>query len=131
MTVMHMKYNVINKNKDFLKAYKKGKCVAGRICAVYFRKEHRNRMNGVPFTRVGISTGKKIGNAVARSRARRVLRAALRECPLPAGYDVVIVARSGAVTCKSYNAASFIRGKVLPAMNAPVGDKGDDDASRT
>ncbi|MBQ3920348.1 MAG: ribonuclease P protein component [Oscillospiraceae bacterium] len=110
------RYKVINRNKDFLKAYRTGKCVSGRICAVYFRKEKRNRIDGQPVLRVGISTGKKIGCAVERSRARRVIRAALRECPLPAGYDVIIACRAGAVSCKSYEAAQFLRKKVLPAM---------------
>lgn len=118
-----MKYSVINKNKDFVKAYKKGKCVAGRACLVYFRKEYRNRKDGVQFTRVGISTSKKIGNAVQRSRARRVIRAALRNCPLPAGYDVIITAREGVIACKSYNVESFLKGKVIPAMQSSQGGK--------
>ncbi|MBQ5316726.1 MAG: ribonuclease P protein component [Oscillospiraceae bacterium] len=111
-----MKYK-LNKNKDFVRLYQKGKYVSGRICAVYFRKNPRNMTDGMKFNRIGISTGKKIGNAVRRSRARRVIRAALRGCELPVGYDIVIAARQGATECKSYECASFFRKKLIPAMS--------------
>jgi ribonuclease P protein component len=50
--------------------------------------------------RVGFTATKKIGNAVARNRARRRLRAAIREVlktvePKPA--DLVLVARQGTI----------------------------------
>ncbi len=54
----------LNKNKDFVRLYTKGAFVSGGICTVYFRK------NGTDKNRFGITTGKKIGNAVSRSRAR-------------------------------------------------------------
>ena len=113
-----MKYRILNRNKDFVRLYNKGKYVSGRICAVYFRKNPKNRADGEKFNRIGISTGKKIGNAVRRSRARRVIRAALRGCELPAGHDIVIAARQGAAECKSYECASFFRKKLIPAMNS-------------
>jgi len=47
--------------------------------------------------RLGITASKKVGNAVARNRARRRLRAVAREV-LPAhgtpGYDYVLIARA-------------------------------------
>lgn len=51
--------------------------------------------NGLPFNRYGFVTSKRLGNAVTRNRARRVLREVIRQlhprlCP---GFDVVIVAR--------------------------------------
>ena len=45
--------------------------------------------------------GKKIGGAVIRNRAKRVLRATCRRIggPWP-GFDVVFIARAGAITAK-------------------------------
>jgi ribonuclease P protein component len=48
--------------------------------------------------RVGFTTSKKVGNAVARNRARRRLRALAREvlAPLAApGFDFVLIGRQG------------------------------------
>jgi len=51
--------------------------------------------------RVGFTASRKVGNAVARNRARRRLRAASAEV-LPAhaetGHDYVLVARTGTLT---------------------------------
>jgi ribonuclease P protein component len=53
--------------------------------------------------RIGITTGKKIGNAVKRSRARRVIRAAFRELypNIREGFDFVFVARGKTPFVKS------------------------------
>jgi ribonuclease P protein component len=65
-------YVSVNKNKDFQFLFKKGDCIvtSGFICYVRETKRKQNRL--------GIVTGKKIGNAVKRNRARRVLREAFR-----------------------------------------------------
>lgn len=110
-----MKYTVkIKENKDFLSLYKKGKYTAGKNVVVYYKKNRTGR------TGLGITAGKKVGNAVTRSRCRRIIRAAFQSCEeeLPKGYDYVIMARPGCGDAKSTHIAAFLRGKVIPAVKS-------------
>lgn len=54
------------------------------------------RANGLAYSRLGISTGRKLGPAHVRNRIRRLLREAYRlDFPqFPAGFDFVIVPRA-------------------------------------
>ncbi len=58
--------------------------------------------NGQPESRAGIAAGKTVGNAVARNRAKRRLRAVVRlaEAQILPGWDVVLVARPPLVKAK-------------------------------
>ena len=71
------------------------------------------------YDRLGITTGKKVGNAVFRNRARRVLKAAYQECELsfPLGYDIVIVARKEACLVKTDVIKNFFINKVIKTIN--------------
>ena len=90
-------------NKEFVRLYGKGAFVSCGMCTVYYRR------NGRKENRIGISTGKKIGNAVMRSRARRVIRQAYREneADFPKGYDIVITARQAAPSASPITSAHF------------------------
>jgi len=50
--------------------------------------------------RVTVVAGRKLGGAVVRNRAKRRLRAALREVTVPRGTDVVVVARPASLTAR-------------------------------
>ena len=58
------------------------------------------RPNRLGVNRVGITTGKKLGHAVVRNKARRRLREVYRlnEHLFKPGYDIVVVARHKCVT---------------------------------
>ena len=88
---------VMRENKDFLNMYKKGRYITSKYSVIYVKPNNR------PFNRFGITAGKKIGNAVARNRAKRLIRLAYHkaEVKLPVGIDIVIVARSGILGIKS------------------------------
>ena len=79
-----MKFTAIRENHLFAKAYRGGKKASCRTCSVYILKDrHAHRiMKARPdkqyINRIGISASKKIGGAVQRSRAKRVIREALR-----------------------------------------------------
>ena len=89
-----MRYEPITRNNDFVRAYSRGKSYVHSHIVLYVRK------NRAGHTRVGLTASKKIGNAVMRNRARRVMRAALYQVldrdlgPV----DIVLVARGKTVT---------------------------------
>lgn len=96
-----------------MRAFKKGDFVSGNMVTVYFIP------NKTPFNRLGISVSKKIGGAVERNRAKRIIRAAYRECELklPIGYDVIFVARAGINGKKSTDIVNFINTRVIGQIN--------------
>ncbi len=53
------------------------------------------RHNGLTFSRLGLSVGSRVGNAVRRTREKRLFREAFRleRAALPVGVDLVISAR--------------------------------------
>ena len=51
--------------------------------------------NGLELTRTGFLASKKVGNAVCRNRARRLMKESVRLMdPLPIGYDIIFIARN-------------------------------------
>lgn len=98
----------LNDNKDFLRLYKKGRYIAGSSCVIYYMK------NMLPYNRMGITAGKKIGGAVQRNRAKRLIRQAYRETEalFPVGFDLVIVARAAMLSEKCPSETEFFRRSV-------------------
>lgn len=77
---------------DFVNANREGKRYHTAHFAITFRK------NRLGLSRLGITTGKKAGNAVARNRIKRRIREfyRLHKADVPRGCDIVIAARPGA-----------------------------------
>lgn len=66
---------------------------------------------------MGITSGKKIGNAVARNRCRRIIREAYRSVypELKGNWDIVFVARTATVYKKSTDIAVVMRKQLKEA----------------
>jgi ribonuclease P protein component len=72
-----------------------GRCsAADRLLVVFVMP------NGLSYCRLGLTVGRKCGNAVLRNRIKRLLREAFRlgSDALPQGYDFVCVPRPGCVS---------------------------------
>lgn len=106
-----MRYYTLTRNSDFSRAYARGKSYVHPYFVLYINKNRQKR------TRIGITATKKVGNAVVRNRARRVLRAALQEVvPHYAGnYDIVLVARALTPKLKSPQVAASLRKQLVLA----------------
>lgn len=79
----------LRKRKDFERAYRSGTKIVTRPLVLFARANARGA------NRLGVTATKKIGNAVIRNRARRLVREAYRQVrrQLTGGYDLVVVVR--------------------------------------
>ena len=110
---------ILKDNSGFMRCYKKGKRVSCDWLCVHFFP------NNMPCSRLGITAGKKLGNAVTRNRVKRIIRAAYRLCEqdLPIGYDIVFVGRNGVQDKTSCDVQGFISERLIKEINKPFEKK--------
>ena len=112
-----MKKLAIKENHLYSKAYKKGQRYICRFVSVYVLRDYAaNRIakadpKGEVRNRIGLSVSKKIGCAVERNRAKRIIRAAYDEIDpsLKKGYLIVIAAREAINGVKSTDVQKELR----------------------
>jgi ribonuclease P protein component len=105
----------LTRRADFLAAARDIRKVAGSITLELTATPEPRRRDGE--ARIGFTASRKIGNAVARNRAKRRLRAAARATlPLSGrtGHDYVLVARAG-ILARDFQA---LLGDITAAMAA-------------
>ena len=106
-----MKFKAICENHLYSKAYTKGKRAVTSALAVYVLPDYKAKALAKAHpqkrtvNRIGLTTSTRLGGAVVRSRARRIMREGLRllekEKPLKVGFLIVIAARGRATVLKS------------------------------
>lgn len=112
-----MKNIAIKENHLYNKAYQRGQRSSGKYTSVYLLRDYAAKriMKANPqkkyVNRLGIAVSKKIGGAVQRNRAKRIIRAAYRniEKDLKTGYLVVISARPAINGMKSTDIEKELR----------------------
>lgn len=96
-----MKFPAIKEHHLYNKAYRQGKHFFGRYICIYVLKDthakllQRSHPQRLLVNRFGISVSKKIGTAVKRNRAKRIIRAAYAplQDKLKKGYLIVVSAK--------------------------------------
>ena len=98
----------LKQNWEFRRLYARGKCVATSAFVLYYLKGKSGKV------RLGITAGKKIGCAVKRNRAKRVITAAFDGClpKIKTGYDFCIVARGKILSLNSTKVAGLLLEKL-------------------
>lgn len=91
---------------------------AGQLAVVYARER------GEPGpARVAVVASRKVGGAVARNRAKRLLREAIRTVPVRDGVDVVLVARGACASSVFDRVRSEVVGLVEElGLTTPLAD---------
>ncbi|MGH2852122.1 MAG: ribonuclease P protein component [Solirubrobacteraceae bacterium] len=84
----------LSRSAEFDRVYRQGRSVANRYLVLYTFP----RGGDVEPARIGLSVGRKVGGAVERNQLKRLLREACARHAdsLPAGHDVVVLARGPA-----------------------------------
>lgn len=99
---MNKRYT-LKQNYEFRRAYDRGSYKVSALLVTYAFKRRRKEPAAGEITRAGVTSSKRIGNAVTRNRARRVIREAYRSLSgeLKGGFDLVFVARQATAGSKS------------------------------
>ena len=110
-----MKHSAIKENHLYNKVFRRGERCVGKLVTVHILTDYaaKKRMLAHPqrryTNRIGLAVTKKIGGAVERNRAKRIIRAGLRAVeattPLRQGKLIVIGARPEIVGAKSTDVA--------------------------
>ena len=87
----------LTRSEDFKRVRRYGKSYAHPLVVLIVLKNEKSDHKHV---RVGVAAGRTVGTAVARNRAKRLLREAIRSMisEIESGMDMILIARAGLVS---------------------------------
>jgi ribonuclease P protein component len=81
----------IRQRAEFRRIYEKGSRLQGRYFTIFVLKNERGT------GRLGIAATRKLGGAVVRNRAKRLIREVFRRNKIARGVDLVVVPKRGLI----------------------------------
>lgn len=114
LRAIDLNFNTLTENREFSEIYKRGKNVVGVYLVLYYKKnEHSNKsaVKADDEVKYGITVSKKIGKAVKRNRAKRLIKESIRLNPkfFSKEYTYVFVARNRINHANFYDVQKNIR----------------------
>ena len=102
---MALRPEVLRYKRDFDRLYKRGKSTGNKYIVVF------HFANGLDYSRRAFLASKKVGGAVARNRARRLMKEGFRkvEKEILAGKDILFIARANIVSAGSSEVEASIQ----------------------
>lgn len=91
-------------SEDIAAVFREGRRRAGRLAVCHVRAREAGP------TRVAVVASRKVGKAVARNRAKRLLREAARATAWRPGLDVVLVARASSADAHASDVIAEVGG---------------------
>ena len=112
-----MKYTTLKEHHLYNKTFSRGARFSGQYLSVFVLRDYaakrlkKENPEKKAYNRFGVSVTKRVGGAVQRSRAKRILRAGYRavEPELKTGFLIVVAPKEGILNIKSTDVERELR----------------------